>query len=377
MSQNINRGRAVAPFSLKLGKTKVLMKKNRFNNAAWSLGLLMTSMVVIPHAALAQQQVLKMYNWTDYTPADLLAKFEKETGIKVQLDTYDSNETLLAKLKAGGTSYDIFVPTQSYVQIMAKAGLIQKIDIKSMPNYKYVDKKYQNPEWDPNQEYTVPWQLGFTAYSYRTALYKGKGNSWQEIFEPGEEYRGKISMMKSPDEVIDAALIYTGGKLCSENPDDYKKVQELLLKQKPFVRVYSSENINERMKSGEVAMTMNWDGNTKRAQIDEGMPDAKLAFPKEGVVGFFDNVVVSSKTKNKEAAMKFMNFIMAPENMAMISNAQGYANAIPNSRKYFVKSMKTAQALNPPSKMPIYFVNNPCGKRAVQLKDKVWTALQK
>lgn len=322
-------------------------------------------------------EVLRMYNWTDYTPADLLKKFEKETGVKVVLDTYDSNETLLAKMKSGGgAGYDIFVPSENFVPLFVKAGLLQKVEIKNMPNYKYIDAKWKKPAWDPNQEYTVPWQLGITSFAYRSSLYKGPANSWKEFFEPSEQLKGKIGVFKSPDDTVGSALVYLGKPLCSENADDYKQVLDILMKQKPFVKVYSSENVNERMKSGEVVITHNWDGNTKRAQVDEGIPDAKLAFPKEGAVGFFDTVVVSSKAPNKAAAEKFLNFIMDPQNMAMISNAQGYNNAISASRKYFSDSMKKAQALQMPANYNIILPST-CSEKAIKLKDKVWTAIQK
>ncbi|MGI9460955.1 MAG: extracellular solute-binding protein [Alphaproteobacteria bacterium] len=362
-------------------KTNKIMTRKRLLGFAPSLvaGLVVGGLLLpaaLPTSASAQ--VLRIYNWTDYTPPGLLKKFEKETGIKVQLDTFDSNETLLAKMKSGGgVGYDLFVPTQNFVQIFVQEGLLEKVDIKNMPNYKYVDKKYRNPEWDPSQEYTVPWQIGHTSFAYNSSKYKGKGKSWKEFFAPDSSVKGKLAVFKSPSDVVDSALIYTGAKLCSENPQDYKKVLSILEKQKPFVRVYSSENVNERLKSGEVIMTNNWDGNTKRAQVDEGLRDVKLAFPKEGTVGFFDVMVMSSKAKNKDAAKKFMNFIMHPKNMAIISNAQGYANAIPKSKRYLDKALRKAQALNPPRKHKIFFTTKPCGQKAIRLTDRVWTSLQK
>ncbi|MDI9314145.1 MAG: extracellular solute-binding protein [Hydrotalea sp.] len=329
------------------------------------------------NVARAQNNVLHLYNWTDYTSPEFLAKFTKETGIKVQLDTYDSNETLLAKIKSGGGSgYDVFVPSENFLPIFIKQGLVQKVDIKNMPNYKYIDKKWRNPVWDPTHEYHVPYQYGITSFAYRSSLYKGPADSWKEFFEPDDSMKGKIAVFKSPDDVIGSASAYLGIPLCSENAKDYQKIQELLMKQKPFVKVYSSEQVNERLKSGEVVMTHNWDGNTKRAQIDEGITDAKLAFPKEGVVGFFDTVVISSKAPNPEAAKKFLNFLMDPKNMALISNAQGYNNAIPDSYKYFSPTMKKAQALKLPAGYKISFPAA-CSATAIKYRDKVWTALQK
>ncbi len=108
---------------------------------------------------------LFIYNWTEYTPPELIAKFEKETGIKVSVDTYDSNETLLAKLQAGATGYDIVVPSQNFVPIMVNEGLIQKVGVHSLSNYKNLEDRWKKPEWDPEQEYTAPWQWGTTSFS--------------------------------------------------------------------------------------------------------------------------------------------------------------------------------------------------------------------
>lgn len=320
-------------------------------------------------------EVLHFYNWTDYTPLPLLKKFEKETGIKVQLDTYDSNETLLAKLKAGGGGYDIVVPSHNFVPIFIKEGLIQKVDIKNMPNYKYVDKQWRNPSWDPNQEYTAPYQMGTQSFAFRSSIYKGKGESWKEFFEPEESIRGKLVVFKDPGEIINEAHLYLGQKICSENPQDYKAIEALLKKQKPFVKLYSSETMNERLKNGVAVMSSNWDGNTKRAVYEDKVKDVIYAYPKEGVTGFFDNLTVATGAPNKAAAEKFINFIMQPENMAAISNAQGYNNAIPASKPFLTKDMQEAQSLQVPKGQKIVFPPA-CGEKAIQYTDKVWTSVQ-
>ena len=116
---------------------------------------------------------LFLYNWTDYTAPDLVEKFESETGIKVTLDTYDSNETLLAKLKQGGGGYDIVVPSHNFVEILIKENLIQRINAKSLPGYDNIDAKWQGPAWDPGNEYTVPWQWGTTSFTVDSAVYAG------------------------------------------------------------------------------------------------------------------------------------------------------------------------------------------------------------
>ena len=129
---------------------------------------------------------LFIYNWTEYTPPELITKFEKETGIKVSVDTYDSNETLLAKLQAGATGYDIVVPSQNFVPILINEGLIQKVGVHKLPNFKNMEDRWQFPEWDPQQEYSGPWQWGTTSFSYNSEIYSGKGASLKEFFEPSE-----------------------------------------------------------------------------------------------------------------------------------------------------------------------------------------------
>ncbi|MEO1866328.1 MAG: extracellular solute-binding protein, partial [Pseudomonadota bacterium] len=150
---------------------------------------------------------LFIYNWTEYTPPELIEKFEKETGIKVSVDTYDSNETLLAKLQAGATGYDIVVPSQNFVPIMINEGLIQKVGVHELPNFKNLEERWAFPEWDPKQEYSGPWQWGTTSFSYNSELYSGTGESLKEFFEPSDELNGRLSVFQTPDEVISLANI--------------------------------------------------------------------------------------------------------------------------------------------------------------------------
>ncbi len=317
---------------------------------------------------------LHLYNWTDYTSPDLIAKFEKETGIKVIEDTYDSNETLLAKLQSGATGYDVAFPSQHFVEIMAKEGLLQKVDIKSMPNYKNVDPKFKNPSWDPNQEYSVPWHWGSASVQYRSDLYDGKLESLKEFFEPSDKVKGRLQVFKTPDEVLNMANLYLGLPFCSEDPQHAKQVLELFKKQKPSVLLYSSENMTDRLANGETVMANGWNGDTFKGRMDVN-PNIVYAYPKEGIIGWFDSIVVPKGAKNLDAAKKFMNFMMAPENIAINSNFARYANGIVGSSAYFADDMKGAPELATPS-VPVKF-GQACSAKAQKLIDRVWTQLLK
>ena len=219
-------------------------------------------------ASAVSAEELHLYNWTDYTAPELVEKFEKETGIKVVIDTYDSNETLLAKLKSGATGYDVVFPSQHFVEIMVTEGLLQKVDIKSMPNYKNVDPKFQGPVWDPNQEYSVPWHWGSASVQYRSDLYDGKLESLKEFFEPSEKVKGRLQVFKTPDEVLNMANLYLGLPFCSEDPQHAKQVLELFKKQKDSVLLYSSENMSDRLANGEVVMANAWNGDTLKGRLE-------------------------------------------------------------------------------------------------------------
>lgn len=319
---------------------------------------------------------LNLYNWSDYTPPELVEKFEAETGIEVTIDSYDSNETLLAKLQAGGgsTGYDLAVPSQHFVEIMIKEGLIEKVDgIKDMPNYKYVAKQFQGPSFDPMQEYSTPYQMGSASWAYRANSYSGDGSSMMEFFKPSDEVCGKVAVFKSPEEVVNMAHLALGSNFCSEDPNEMQAVLDLLLEQKQCVAVYSSEGINDRLMSGEVVIHAHWDGYSQKGKWD-GVDDLTYAYPKEGVVGWFDSLVVPKGAKNIEEAKAFMNFLMHPENMAMLSNFAAYANAIPESQKYLSDKMKNATNIQVPDGIPVKF-GQACNANSQALIDKVWTRL--
>ena len=314
---------------------------------------------------------LFIYNWTEYTPPELVEKFEKETGIKVSVDTYDSNETLLAKLQAGATGYDLVVPSQNFVPIMIQEGLIQKVAVYDLPNYKNYEDTWKKPEWDPTHEYTAPWQWGTTSFAYHND-YSGKGESLKEFFEPSEELRGRLSVFPTPDEVVSLANIYLGIPMCSEDPKEMKKIQDLLVAQKEYVVAYNNETMSDLMASGEALMTNHWNGFTRVGRL-AGAP-INYAYPKEGVVGWFDSLVVPSSAKNVENARKFMNFMMDPENMAILTENQGYGDAIKGTAQFYSDELKTAPEVNPPADLNVVFAPT-CSPKAQSLIDKVWTKI--
>jgi spermidine/putrescine transport system substrate-binding protein len=332
---------------------------------------LLTAFAFSLGATLAKAEgELFIYNWTEYTPPELVDKFEAETGIKVSVDTYDSNETLLAKLQAGATGYDLVVPSQNFVPIMINEGLIQKVAVHELPNYANYEEKWKKPEWDPEHEYSAPWQWGTTSFSFHSEEYSGSGESLAEFFEPSEELRGRLSVFPTPDEVISLANIYLGIDFCSEDPKEMKRIQDMLVAQKDYVVAYNNETMSDLITSGEALMTNHWNGFSRLGRL-AGAP-VQYAYPKEGVVGWFDSLVVPTSAKNVENARKFMNFMMDPVNMAILTENQGYGDAIKGTAQYYSEELKTAPEVNPPSDLNVVFAPT-CSPKAQSLIDKVWT----
>ncbi len=316
---------------------------------------------------------LFFYNWTDYTPEELLQKFTKDTGIKVTLDTYDSNETLLAKLKSGATGYDLAVPSSNFVTIMIQEDLLEKVDVKSMSNYGNVDPKWQGPAWDPDQMYSSPYQFGTTSFAIRTDASNVSCDSLKYFFEPEGDACGNLSVFQTPEEVASMAQLYLGQQYCQDDSTSLKAIQKLLQGQNKCTKVYSSEGMIDRMATKTVTITNAWNGDAMRARL-EGTP-IEYCHPKEGVVGWFDSLVIPKGAKNYENAKIFMNWLMIGENMAIVSNFARYANAIPSSAKHLDPELADAPETNPPSNVEVR-VSETCGPKFVRSIDKIWTKLR-
>lgn len=186
---------------------------------------------------------LHFANWSDYYPPELLKKFEKDTGIKATLDAYDSNETLLAKLKAGGGAYDVVVPSDSFIEIFVKEGLLQKLDKSQLPSLGNLKENFRTLGFDPGHDYSIPYLWGTTGYSYDTAKVPGGRleESWKPFFEPPAELKGKVVALNSIEELFIPATYYLGIDECTEDAREAQKVLDLLLRQKPALAMYNSD----------------------------------------------------------------------------------------------------------------------------------------
>ncbi len=317
---------------------------------------------------------LFIYNWTDYTAPKLIAKFEKETGIKVTVDTYDSNETLLAKMKSGVGGYDIIVISSDFVPIFIDERLIQQIDAPKMPDYGNIAKRWRSAPWDKGNLYTIPFGWGITSYAVNTKFVHEPADSLKLLFVPPPAAKGRVGMMSAPTEVMSLAELYLGMPPCQTDAVHMKQVYDLLEKQSPSVKVYASDGIIERLSSQDTWIQEVWNGDAARARRND--PDVHYVFPKEGGVGWADNLAIPAGAKDPDNARAFIAFMLKPENSALSANFTHYASPIEGAERYLDDEMKNAPELQVPAGFKIVFTPT-CPEPAIKLIDRVWTRLRR
>ncbi|QDL90449.1 extracellular solute-binding protein [Paroceanicella profunda] len=318
---------------------------------------------------------LQIYNWGNYTSPELIEKFEKQYDIDVTVTDYDSNTTALTKIEAGGHGFDIVVPSANYVPIFVEKGLLMEARPDEMENFKNVAPEWVDVAWDPGRHYTVPWQWGTTGVSVNTSAYSGDVNTSAIFMDPPEELIGKVNVVPEMNDVMSMAIMYAGGKACTEDKELLKKVRDLLVAAKPKW-MSMDYGMTDKMAANDVMASVNWSGSSFR--IRKNNPDVVYGYPKEGYPIWMDSVAILTDAKNVENAKLFMNFIMEPENAAMISAFAGYANGITGSEEFMPEDMKTAPEVNVPEEFKAAGTFLPtCPSTAQKFYTAIWTELQK
>ena len=335
-----------------------------------------TITALLATTSLAQAEgVLNLYNWGNYTSPELLQKFEAETGIKVTVTDYDSNDAALAKIEAGGHGFDLVVPTHQYVQIYAEKGLIQKLDLSKVPNHGNIAPEWMNVDWDPGREYTVPWQWGTTGVAVNTSVYGGDINTSDIFLNVPAELKGKINVVPEMNDIVNLAVMWAGGTPCSEDPEVLKKARDALLAAKPDW-ISMDYGATEKLSNNDWAASVNWNGSTMRARLANS--PVAYGYPKEGYPVWMDSVALLSDAQNVDNAYAFLNFIAVPENAAMISAFARYANGIAGSDAFMPDDMKTApEVVVPDDLKAAAYVAKTCPPEAQKLYTAIWTELQK
>ncbi|MBL0375344.1 extracellular solute-binding protein [Rhizobium sp. KVB221] len=319
--------------------------------------------------------VLNIYTWGNYTSPELIKKFEETYKIKVSITDFDSNETALAKVRQGGHGFDIVVPSASVVPIWIAEGMLLETRPDQMENFKNVDPRWVDVAFDPGRKYTVPWQWGTTGISVNTSVYSGDPNTSAIFLDPPPELVGKINVLPELGDILYLTIKYFGGEFCSDDKQVLRKVRDKLVEAKPKWLSLDYAAV-DGLGRGDVAAGVNWNGASLRQRIQNDK--IVYGYPKEGYPIFMDNVAVLKDAKNVDNAKLFQNFIMDPENAAMISAFARYANGIKGSEAFMPEDMKTATEINVPADMVAKGEFMPtCPENVRNMYTKIWTDVMK
>lgn len=314
---------------------------NKKRMLAWVAAALM-AMGLVSNAWAEEEKVLNIYNWSDYLAPDTISNFEKETGIKVRYDIFDTNEILHAKLMAKKTGYDIVVPSSNWAKLQMEGGLLQKLDRSKLPNWKNLDPNVlsQLGKLDKGNAYLVDWLWSYTTVGINVdKVKKALGpmpmpdNAWDLVFDP--KYTSKlkscgITMLDTPSEVFPVALRYLKKPEFSLVAADYEAAYAMLKKVRPDIKRFNSGGQIEDLASGNVCVALGWAGDfnlaRKRSIENKSEQNIVALVPKTGALMFMDTMAIPADAKHPDNAHKFINYILRPEVHAGLTNAVTYAN---------------------------------------------------
>jgi putrescine transport system substrate-binding protein len=348
---------------------------------------------IAPAAAQSnRERVVNVYNWSDYIAPTVVEDFNKESGIKVRYDTFDSNDTLETKLLAGKSGYDVVVPTGYFLERQIKAGVVQKLDKARLPNLAnlWPEISQRLAKYDPGNEYAVNYMWGTTGIGYNARKARevlgpnGTIDSWDIVFKPETLAKFKdcgVHLLDASDDILAAALHYLGLDPNSGNEADLQKAADLVMKIRPYVRKFHSSEYLNALASGEICLVVGYSGDIKQSQkrAVEAKNGVEIAYaiPKEGAQLWFDNLAIPRDAKNVAEANEFINYLQRPEVAAKNTNFISYANGNLVSQKFIDKSILDDKAIYPneATMRKLYTIGAPDPKTQ-RLINRLWTRIK-
>ena len=310
-----------------------------------------------------QNVTLNVYNWGEYISngsddsVDVVSAFEKLTGIKVNYTTFDSNESMYAKLKSGAANYDVVIPSDYMVAKMISEGMLKPLNYDNIPNFQNIDEAYRNADYDPENAYTVPYMLCTTGIIYNTTMVDKAPTSWADLWD--SQYADNILMFNNSRDAYAIAAFKSGRSINPESTEEVDDVVEELKAQKPLVQAYVMDEIFDKMIGGEAAIGVYYSGDAI-TMIDDN-PDLAWVFPEEGSVLSVDSMAIPATSEHQEAAEMFINFMCEPDIGKANAEYIGYTTPMHAVWEELDEDLKYSEIAYP--------------SEDVEAKEKVFTAL--
>ena len=344
-------------------------------------------------AAQEEEKILYVYNWSEYVADDTIENFEKETGIKVVYDVYDSNEVLEAKLMAGNSGYDVVGPGSDFLARQIKAGIFRKLDKSLFQNYGNLDPVQMKllAGLDPDNSYAIPYLVGTTGIGYNPDKVAkalggdGKITSWDALFKKENISRlGEcgVAVLNAPTEIMGTALHYLGLPENSTDPKDYKKAAAKLLEMRPYIRYFHSSQFITDLATGEICVAIGWSGDilqgADRAREAGNGIKVEYVVPEEGALIYYDMLAIPADAKHPGNAHKFLDYMMRPDVMSKLSSFTHNAVAVVPAIPLVVPEVRdNPNVYIPPEKMATrMFVNRVLPPEINKLVTKLWIRIK-
>lgn len=322
---------------------------------------------------------INVYNWGEYIAngtdesMDVNAEFTRRTGIQVNYTTFDSNESLYSKLAGGGADYDIIIPSDYMISKLIDQGMLAELDFSNIPNFQYIDEEFRNPDYDPENKFSVPYTWGVVGLFYNTDYIEEEITSWSALWD--DRYAGKMLMFDNPRDSFAIAQFRLGQSLNTTDPEDWKAAAELLKQQKPLVQAYVMDQIFDKMESGEAWLGPYYSGDA--AILVENNDNIKFVVPEEGTNYFVDGICIPATSNRKEEAEEYIDFLCDPEIAGANMDYIGYSTPETEAKEYMDEEM-----VNSPIHYPDVetlartqvFINLP--DDTSKLVDKLWAEVK-
>jgi spermidine/putrescine transport system permease protein len=348
-------------------------KMSRWTTGAGACALvLLTAFAFGGHARGARGGELNVFIWSNYLPDEVIAEFERRYNARVNVELYDSNEALLAKLQSGGASYDIVVPSDYMVTVLRGQGLLADIDRDRLTNFSNLDPRFLGLPYDAANLCSIPYMWGTTGIAYRKDKVTEKVDSWAALWDG--KYRDRLAMLDDVRETFGAALKLSGKSLNSTDPEEIRAAARLLSEQKPLLKAYDSGGFDQLLLSGDAWIVQAYSGQIAKAMADS--PEVGYVIPKEGCTLFVDNMCIPGNAQHKDLAHEFINFVLEVKTAADIANATGFSSTNLAARAFIRPELLTNDAAYPPIEaLERCELVRDIGA-AISIYDRLWTEIK-